>query len=146
MPTHLSFRLFFVRQAFLAVVRLAFLFYLEQISVRLCQTFARLLFVVQAYFLPLVRRVAYLASRPFCLADFVDFYLDFAGLDFVCLVDFYPAYFGYPCYLAYPACFDFVDFYIFNFADCLVTCAAGIMICYQIYEIIKEKKAKTVND
>lgn len=40
----------------------------------------------------------------------------------------------------------FVDFYIFNFADCLVTCAAGIMICYQIHEIIKEKKAKTVND
>ena len=38
----------------------------------------------------------------------------------------------------------FVDFYIFNFADCLVTCAAIVMICNQIYEIIKENKAKKV--
>ena len=36
----------------------------------------------------------------------------------------------------------FVDFYIFNFADCLVTCAAIVMICNQIYEIVKENKAK----
>ena len=36
----------------------------------------------------------------------------------------------------------FIDFYIFNFADCLVTCAAVLMICYQIYEMIKENKAK----
>ena len=36
----------------------------------------------------------------------------------------------------------FVDFYIFNFADCLVTCAAILMICNQIYEIYKENKAK----
>ena len=36
----------------------------------------------------------------------------------------------------------FIDFYIFNFADCLVTCAAVIMICNQIYEIVKENKAK----
>ncbi|MBO5937531.1 MAG: signal peptidase II [Clostridia bacterium] len=36
----------------------------------------------------------------------------------------------------------FVDFYIFNFADCLVTCAAILMICNQIYEIAKERKAK----
>lgn len=34
----------------------------------------------------------------------------------------------------------FVDFYIFNFADCLVTCAAFVMIGNQIYEIYKEKK------
>ena len=40
----------------------------------------------------------------------------------------------------------FIDFYIFNFADCLVTCAAVIMICNQIYEIIKEKKAKVTDD
>ena len=43
----------------------------------------------------------------------------------------------------------FIDFYIFNFADCLVTCAAVIMICNQIYEIIKEnnnKKAKATDD
>ena len=36
----------------------------------------------------------------------------------------------------------FVDFYIFNFADCLVTCAAILMICNQIYGIYKENKAK----
>lgn len=36
----------------------------------------------------------------------------------------------------------FVDFYIFNFADCLVTCAAFLMIGNQIYEIIKENKSK----
>ena len=36
----------------------------------------------------------------------------------------------------------FVDFYIFNFADCLVTCAAILMICNQIYELIKENKNK----
>ena len=36
----------------------------------------------------------------------------------------------------------FVDFYIFNFSDCLVTCAAILMICNQIYEIYKENKAK----
>ena len=43
----------------------------------------------------------------------------------------------------------FIDFYIFNFADCLVTCAAVIMICNQIYEMIKEnkeKKAKATDD
>ena len=43
----------------------------------------------------------------------------------------------------------FIDFYIFNFADCLVTCAAVVMIGNQIYEMIKEnkeKKAKAAND
>ncbi len=39
----------------------------------------------------------------------------------------------------------FVDFYIFNFADCLVTCAAFVMIGNQIYEIYKEKKVKAAN-
>ena len=38
----------------------------------------------------------------------------------------------------------FIDFYIFNFADCLVTCAAVVLICNQIYEMIKENKAKKV--
>ena len=38
----------------------------------------------------------------------------------------------------------FVDFYIFNFADCLVTCAAFAMIGNQIYEIYKEHKKKKV--
>lgn len=36
----------------------------------------------------------------------------------------------------------FIDFYIFNFADCLVTVAAVILILNQIYEIVKETKAK----
>lgn len=42
----------------------------------------------------------------------------------------------------------FVDFYIFNFADCLVTCAAFIIIFYEIYVAYKEykdKKVKAVN-
>jgi len=36
----------------------------------------------------------------------------------------------------------FVDFYIFNFADCLITVGAFLMIFYQIYLMIKENKAK----
>ncbi len=34
----------------------------------------------------------------------------------------------------------FVDFYIFNFADCLVTCAAIVIIISQIYQFRKESK------
>ena len=36
----------------------------------------------------------------------------------------------------------FVDFYIFNFADCLITVGAFLLIFYQIYLMIKETKAK----
>ena len=36
----------------------------------------------------------------------------------------------------------FVDFYIFNFADCLITVGAFLMIFYQIYLAIKESKEK----
>ncbi len=36
----------------------------------------------------------------------------------------------------------FVDFYVFNFADCLVTVAAFLIIGYQIYEIVLETKKK----
>ena len=42
----------------------------------------------------------------------------------------------------------FIDFYIFNFADCLVTVAAILLIVNQIYEMVKEnkiKKEKAVN-
>ncbi|MFI3141634.1 MAG: signal peptidase II [Clostridia bacterium] len=39
----------------------------------------------------------------------------------------------------------FVDFYIFNFADCLVTVAAFSIIAYEIYEIIQESKLKKAN-
>lgn len=43
----------------------------------------------------------------------------------------------------------FVDFYVFNFADCLITCAAFAIIFYQIYCLYKDrksKKEKTYND
>lgn len=36
----------------------------------------------------------------------------------------------------------FIDFYIFNFADCLITVGAFLMIFYQLYLLIKENKAK----
>lgn len=36
----------------------------------------------------------------------------------------------------------FIDFYIFNFADCLITCSAFFLIFYQIYLIYKENKTK----
>ena len=34
----------------------------------------------------------------------------------------------------------FVDFYIFNFADCLITVAAFVLIFYQIYLIYRDSK------
>lgn len=39
----------------------------------------------------------------------------------------------------------FVKFYVFNFADCLVTVGAFLMIGYQIYEIIREPADKKDN-
>ena len=36
----------------------------------------------------------------------------------------------------------FVKFYVFNFADCLITVGAFLIIGYQIYEIIRETKEK----
>ncbi len=36
----------------------------------------------------------------------------------------------------------FVKFYVFNFADCLVTVGAFLIFFYEIYEMIKEKKTK----
>lgn len=36
----------------------------------------------------------------------------------------------------------FVKFYVFNFADCLITVGAFLIIGYQIYEIIRETKGK----
>lgn len=36
----------------------------------------------------------------------------------------------------------FVKFYVFNFADCLVTVGAFLIIGYELYEIIREGKAK----
>lgn len=40
----------------------------------------------------------------------------------------------------------FVDFYIFNFADCLVTVGAFLLIFYEIYEAVKELKQKREKD
>lgn len=40
----------------------------------------------------------------------------------------------------------FVDFYIFNFADCLITVAAFVLIFYQIYLISKENKLKKAGE
>ncbi len=40
----------------------------------------------------------------------------------------------------------FVDFYIFNFADCLITCSAFFLIFYQIYLIYKENKTKKAGE
>ena len=34
----------------------------------------------------------------------------------------------------------FIDFYIFNFADCLITVAAFVLIFYQIYLIFRDSK------
>lgn len=36
----------------------------------------------------------------------------------------------------------FVDFYVFNFADCLVTVAAFLIIGYEIYDMVKESNRK----
>lgn len=38
----------------------------------------------------------------------------------------------------------FIDFYIFNFADCLVTCSSFMIIFYEIYVLYKENKEKKV--
>ena len=36
----------------------------------------------------------------------------------------------------------FIDFAVFNFADCCITVGAFLMIFYEIYEIIQEQKIK----
>lgn len=40
----------------------------------------------------------------------------------------------------------FVKFYVFNFADCLVTVAAFLLIFYEVYLIIKDSKKKDESD
>ena len=40
----------------------------------------------------------------------------------------------------------FIDFYIFNFADCLITVSAFVLIFYQIYLIAKENKTKKAGE
>lgn len=40
----------------------------------------------------------------------------------------------------------FIDFAVFNFADCCITVGAMLMIAYQIYELISERKKKAENN
>lgn len=40
----------------------------------------------------------------------------------------------------------FIDFAVFNFADCCITVGAILMIAYQIYELISERKKKAENN
>ena len=39
----------------------------------------------------------------------------------------------------------FVRFYIFNFADCLITVGAFLIVFYEIYEMIRDSKEKKEN-
>ena len=39
----------------------------------------------------------------------------------------------------------FVRFYIFNFADCLITVGAFLIVFYEIYEMIRDSKQKKEN-
>ncbi len=39
----------------------------------------------------------------------------------------------------------FVRFYIFNFADCLITVGAFLIVFYEIYEMIRDSKKKKEN-
>ncbi len=40
----------------------------------------------------------------------------------------------------------FIDFAVFNFADCCITVGAFMLIGYEIYELIKERKNAKKND
>lgn len=40
----------------------------------------------------------------------------------------------------------FIDFAVFNFADCCITVGAFMMIGYQIYELISEQKKKGIKN
>ncbi len=70
------------------------------------------------------------------------------GVDYVCIVFMAAGGFGniidrvFRGYVIDYIEVLFVDFYIFNFADCLVTCSAFIIILYEIYSVYKEYKTK----
>ncbi|MGN0467863.1 MAG: signal peptidase II [Acutalibacteraceae bacterium] len=40
----------------------------------------------------------------------------------------------------------FVDFYVFNFADCLITVGAFLIIGYEIYDAVRASKQKKVKE
>lgn len=52
-------------------------------------------------------------------------------------------YYGYVIDFIEPL---FVDFAVFNFADCCITVGAFMIIAYEIYEIISEQKKKAEAD
>lgn len=52
-------------------------------------------------------------------------------------------YYGYVIDFIEPL---FIDFAVFNFADCCITVGAFMIIAYEIYEIISEHKKKEVAD
>ncbi len=68
------------------------------------------------------------------------------GIDYVCIVFMAAGGFGniidriFRGYVIDYIEVLFVDFYIFNFADCLVTCSAFMIIFYEIYSVYKEYK------
>ncbi|MBR6568156.1 MAG: signal peptidase II [Clostridia bacterium] len=70
------------------------------------------------------------------------------GVEFVCLVFMAAGGFGniidrvFRGYVIDYIEVLFIDFYIFNFADCLVTCSAFILIFYEFYSVYKEYKTK----
>lgn len=70
------------------------------------------------------------------------------GVEFVCLVFMAAGGFGniidrvFRGYVIDYIEVLFIDFYIFNFADCLVTCSAFILIFYEVYSVYKEYKTK----
>lgn len=70
------------------------------------------------------------------------------GVDYVCLVFMAAGGFGniidrvFRGYVIDYIEVLFVDFYIFNFADCLATCSAFVIIIYEIYSVYKEYKTK----
>lgn len=40
----------------------------------------------------------------------------------------------------------FIDFAVFNFADCCITVGAFMLIAYEIFELVKERKNKSDNN
>ena len=40
----------------------------------------------------------------------------------------------------------FIDFYVFNFADCLITCGAFALMGYLIYEMVQESKKEKLKN
>lgn len=52
-------------------------------------------------------------------------------------------YYGYVIDFIEPL---FIDFAVFNFADCCITVGAFMIIAYEIYEMIKERRKKAETD